>query len=107
MRLVSVNYGMKKSEIVSAAGELSLTLSRLNQSVLVKPSTAGYLAQFLLQQIIHLLWIGFALGCFHDLADQCIKCLFLAGFELGNVAGVCSDDFINQSFNGTSVGDLF
>jgi hypothetical protein len=62
-----------------ATGQLRQQHGRANQA-----------SQLFPQQIVDLLRIGLALGRLHDLTDQRIEGLFLAGLEFGNIGGVSS-----------------
>ena len=65
------------------------------------------LSQLALQQLVHLLRVGFAFAGFHDLANQGVEGLVLAGLVLLDVAGVGGNHFINDGFQCAGVVHLF
>ena len=58
----------------------------------------GGSTDFLAKQIVDLLGVGLALAGLHDLADQRIESLVLAGPELRDVVGIGSNDLVDDPF---------
>lgn len=61
----------------------------------------------LLQQFIHLCWIGFTTTGFHHLSDQSIKGFFFSAFVFIYHCLIVCQHFFDNRFNRPCVGGLF